>query len=62
MKFVCMGLAAVNMVAFHFGPYKSVAQWDQGVRLPGSARLAGAASIALWVGVVFFGRWVGFET
>jgi hypothetical protein len=23
-------------------------------------RLAGAASLALWVGVVAFGRWIGF--
>jgi len=29
---------------------------------PAGAKFAGAASLSLWVGVVFFGRWVGFTT
>jgi hypothetical protein len=29
---------------------------------PASARLAGALSLSCWIGVVFFGRWVGFVT
>jgi len=61
LKFVCMGLAAVNMLAFHFGAYRQVARWDAGVP-PTSAKLAGALSLSLWIGVVFFGRWVGFTT
>jgi hypothetical protein len=26
------------------------------------AKVAGAVSIVLWIGVVFFGRWTGFTT
>jgi uncharacterized protein DUF6644 len=61
LKFVCMGLAAVNMLIFQFGAYKQVARWDLG-KLPLSAKAAGAMSLSLWIGVVFFGRWVGFTT
>lgn len=61
LKFVCMGLAAVNMLVFHFGAYRQVARWDLSAP-PMSARVAGALSLLLWSGVVFFGRWVGFTT
>jgi hypothetical protein len=61
LKFVCMGLAALNMLIFHFGPYRRVARWDLS-EPPISAKVAGALSLSLWIGVVFFGRWVGFTT
>jgi hypothetical protein len=61
LKFVCMGLAALNMLAFHFGAYRQVARWDSG-EPPVSAKVAGALSMSLWIAVVFFGRWIGFTT
>jgi hypothetical protein len=61
MKFIFMGLAALNMLIFHFGAYRLVNQWDTGVP-PISARVAGALSIGFWVAVIFFGRWIGFTT
>jgi hypothetical protein len=61
MKFIFMGLAALNMLIFHFGAYRRVSQWDTGVP-PISARVAGALSIGFWVAVIFFGRWIGFTT
>ena len=62
LKFVCMGLAAVNMLVFHFGAFRHVATWDTRAPPPFNARLAGGLSLTLWTGVVFFGRWVGFTT
>jgi hypothetical protein len=61
LKFMCMVLAAVNMLVFHFGAYRQVARWDSGDP-PRSAKVAGILSLMLWIGVVFFGRWVGFTT
>jgi len=61
LKFACMGLAALNMLIFHFGIYREVVRWDEG-EPPRSAKTAGALSLLLWIGVVFFGRWVGFTT
>jgi hypothetical protein len=54
-----MGLivfAGVNALAFHFGTYRSVADWDTSTEVPAGAKLAGAFSIVLWAGVIFFGR------
>jgi hypothetical protein len=61
LKFICMALAAVNMLVFHLGAFRNVASWDT-QRPPLSARLAGGLSLTLWTGVVFFGRWIGFTT
>lgn len=61
-KFVLMALAGANMVVFHFGAYRDVASWDKVVPTPARARLAGALSLTLWIGVIFLGRWVGFVT
>ena len=60
LKFLFMALAAANMVVFHFGAFRRVADWDDAPTPPAAARLAGALSISLWVIVVFFGRWIGF--
>jgi hypothetical protein len=57
-----MFLAGVNMAVFHFGAYRRVLEWDEKLPPPRAARLAGALSIALWIGVIFFGRWIGFTT
>jgi hypothetical protein len=62
LKFLCVLLAGVNMAIFHLGPYRRVGEWDQLHPPPRAARLAGALSIALWIGVIFFGRWIGFTT
>jgi hypothetical protein len=62
LKFLCMALAGVNMAVFHFGTYRHVLEWDERHPPPRAAQLAGALSIALWIGVIFFGRWIGFTT
>jgi hypothetical protein len=61
-KFFLMALAGLNMLLFHFGPYQYVRDWDAMASPPARARLAGALSLSCWVGVVFFGRWIGFVT
>jgi hypothetical protein len=59
LKFACMGLAALNMLVFHLGTFRQVDRWDTDDP-PLSAKIAGGLSLLLWIGVVFFGRWVGF--
>lgn len=61
-KFVLMALVGLNMVLFHIGPYRKVASWDKMVPTPAGPRLAGALSLAFWISIIFFGRWVGFVT
>jgi hypothetical protein len=59
MKFLCMGLAGVNMLVFQFITSRDVAQWDRG-RAPLAGKVAGALSLVLWIGVVYFARMTGF--
>ena len=53
-------LAGLNALAFHFTIYRRVSSWDLSPVTPLHARLAGAASLLLWIGVVIAGRWTGF--
>jgi len=60
LKFLLMALAGVNMAVFHSLSYRHVGEWDLNRSPPLSAKIAGALSLALWIGVVTFGRWIGF--
>lgn len=60
LKFVILLLAGANMAVFHSGVYRRIDAWDEAPRPPRAARLAGAASLALWIGVVAAGRFIGF--
>lgn len=62
MKFLALFLAGLNMLVFHFGPFRRVASWDLRQPPPVAARLAGGLSLLLWLLVIFYGRWVGFTT
>jgi hypothetical protein len=56
-KLVLLALAGTNMAVFHLSGRSAA---DAGAAPPPAARIAGALSIALWVGVVACGRLVGF--
>ena len=60
VKLLLILLAGINMLAFHFLTYRSVASWNHDSITPPSARLAGTLSLVFWIGVVTLGRWVGF--
>jgi hypothetical protein len=59
MKFLCMGLAGVNMLVFQFVTSRDLGRWDRG-RAPLAGKVAGALSLVLWIGVVYFARMTGF--
>ena len=59
LKMLAILLAGVNMALFEMGVGRNTAAWDKG-EVPGRARLAGAVSLTIWVGVIFFARWIGF--
>lgn len=60
LKMALMVLAGLNMLAFHFLTWKGVDRWDTNAAPPAAARLAGALSLAFWIGVVAAGRWIAF--
>jgi hypothetical protein len=60
IKLGLLALAGANMGFFHLVTYRTIHHWDEGQPTPTAAKLAGAASLSLWVGVVVLGRWIGF--
>lgn len=60
IKLGLLALAGVNMAVFHLATYRTVHLWDDGQPTPAAAKLAGAASLSLWIAVVVMGRWIGF--
>jgi hypothetical protein len=60
-KLVLLVLAGVNMSVFHLLVGRDVERWGASPdTTPLPARIAGAVSLLLWIGVVAFGRWIGF--
>jgi hypothetical protein len=59
IKLGLLVLACVNMTVFQFRTFHDIASWDTARVPPRSAKLAGAASLLLWAGVVLAGRWTG---
>jgi hypothetical protein len=60
LKFIFMALAGLNMLIFHFGVWRTVAAWNQGIATPRGARIAGFLSMSCWIAVVITGRVVPF--
>ncbi|MEO7207400.1 MAG: DUF6644 family protein [Steroidobacteraceae bacterium] len=61
LKMVCLLLAGINMVMFHWLGTRRLEAWDRGPP-PRAARFSGGASLLLWTIIVAAGRWIGFTT
>jgi hypothetical protein len=61
VKIVCLVLAGINMLAFHWIGARHLRSWDAG-KPPARARFAGGVSLLLWTVIVATGRWIGFTT
>lgn len=60
IKICLLVLAGVNMAVFHVITWRTVKEWDTTPMVPTGAKVAGALSLLLWIGVIFFGRAIGF--
>ena len=61
VKTMMMLLAAVNVLAFHYGVYNSVGKWDNSATIPYGARLSAAISLILWAVVIMTGRLIAYN-
>ena len=59
-KMAMLVLAGINMAAFELTARRSVAAWDRDPAAPPAGKRVAVLSLAIWVVVVFLGRWVGF--
>ena len=59
-KMILLALAGLNMGLFHVAGAGHMQRWGATRQTPAAAKAAGAASLAIWIAVVSFGRWIGF--
>lgn len=60
LKMLTLLLAGLNTAYFELWTRRGITAWNDAVRTPLAARLAGGISLVLWILVVAFGRWIGF--
>ncbi|AWU96594.1 DUF6644 family protein [Azospirillum ramasamyi] len=60
IKMVLLVAALANILLFHRGVGRRILDWGGGGRPPPAARLAGAASLLLWVAVLASGRLIAY--
>jgi len=60
IKMVLLLLAGANFGVFHLLVYRDSEQWAHLASPPWKTRIAGGLSLALWVSIIAFGRWIGF--
>ena len=60
IKMALIVLAGVNALLFHFTTYRSIAKWDT-AGPPLGAKVAGVLSLAMWAGIVAFGRLTAYD-
>jgi hypothetical protein len=61
-KMALLVLSGLNMLAFELTARRSVHIWDRQAVAPAAGRAVAVLSLAIWIGVIFLGRWVGFTT
>jgi uncharacterized membrane protein len=60
-KMLMLLLAGLNVWIFHARVYKHVTAWDLDAAPPRAARIAGALSLVLWIGVIMSGRMIAYN-
>jgi hypothetical protein len=58
---VMLMLAGINVWIFHSRTYQRVSSWDVEAAPPRAARIAGALSLMLWIGIIFSGRMIAYN-
>jgi hypothetical protein len=61
LKMILLLLAGLNVWIFHSRVYPKVATWDVDGAPPRAARVAGALSLLLWIGIVVSGRMIAYN-
>lgn len=59
-KVLLIAFAGLHVLVFRLAVYRNVAAWDTNRVPPVAARILGAVSILIWIGVVAAGRMIGF--
>jgi hypothetical protein len=60
IKMALLLLAGINMAVYHLAVSRGVEGWRTADATPARARIVGAVSLFLWLGIIAAGRWIGF--
>jgi len=61
-KMALLALSGLNMFLFDRTARRSIRDWDRQAAAPFAGRAIATASLLLWIGIIFAGRWIGFTT
>ena len=59
-KLIMMALAGLNALVFHYTVFRRVGEWDLAPTAPLQARITGALSLTLWMGMITAGRLIPY--
>ncbi len=60
LKMVLLALIGVHALIFRRSVYRNTASIDRAKAVPRAAKFAAGLSLALWLGVLCAGRWIGY--
>lgn len=61
-KMLLLVLTGINLLMFDRTAGRKVNRWDMAASAPVAGRVAAVLSLAMWIGVIFMGRLIGFTT
>jgi hypothetical protein len=61
-KMLLLVLTGINLLVFELTASRTVRNWDNTSATPRMAKTVGALSLAMWIGIIFMGRLIGFTT
>lgn len=61
LKLIFLAVAFLNILVFHFRVQRDIAAWDAAPRPPAKAQISAALSLASWIVVITFGRFIAYD-
>jgi hypothetical protein len=61
-KMLLLALTGVNMLVFELTAGRTVHRWDKAPSAPRAGKAVAVLSLAMWIGIIFMGRLIGFTT
>jgi len=61
-KMLLLVLAGINVLVFELTARRTIHRWDKAPSAPAAGKAVAALSLAIWIGIIFMGRWIGFTT
>jgi hypothetical protein len=61
-KMLLLVLAGINILVFELTAGRTIHRWDKAPSAPPAGKAVAALSLAIWIGIIFMGRLIGFST